>query len=50
MRSESESEEDLKWSNRSKWTLGILSDKETDEVPGKCSAALPSIFYCPQRG
>ncbi|KKA24829.1 MFS transporter, partial [Rasamsonia emersonii CBS 393.64] len=34
MRSESESEEDLKWSNRSKWTLGILSDKETDEVPG----------------
>ncbi|KAL1968096.1 hypothetical protein VTN77DRAFT_2226 [Rasamsonia byssochlamydoides] len=32
--SESESDKDLKWGNRSKWTLGILSDKETDEVPG----------------
>lgn len=24
------------WEHRSKWNLGILSDKETDEVPGKC--------------
>lgn len=44
-RSESDSEEDLKWSNRSKWTLGILSDKETDEVPGKFARSV----YCLQR-
>jgi hypothetical protein len=25
---------DSSWGNRSKWTIGILSDPQTDEVPG----------------
>jgi hypothetical protein len=36
-REESESGSDaeqLQWVKRSKWALGILSDAETDEVPG----------------
>ena len=24
-----------------KWSLGVLNDKETDEVPGRCCAAIP---------
>lgn len=28
---------------REKWTLGILNDKETDEVPGKCYFARSDV-------
>jgi hypothetical protein len=41
-RPESESDEDMKWGNREKWTLGVMSDKHTDEVPGISNT-------CPER-
>lgn len=44
-REESESGSDaeqLQWVKRSKWALGILSDAETDEVPG--TRVIPLIY------
>lgn len=29
-----------RWAHREKWSMGILSDKHTDEVPGKTSLSL----------
>ena len=42
-RESSETSEDMKCRPK-KWSLGILNDKETDEVPG--IAALPALIIC----
>lgn len=34
---ETGSMEQYKDNRRERWTMGILNDKETDEVPGECS-------------